>query len=90
MVSSLPKLEALSIYVCEGCILGKMQYSSFPKDEYMRAYRNLQLVHSDVCNLVQTPLFGSYFCFVTFIDDYSRHACVYPLKAKFEVFLCLK
>ena len=27
---------------------------------------------------------------MTFIDDYSRHAWVYPLKAKSEVFLCLK
>ena len=27
---------------------------------------------------------------MTFIDDYSRHASVYPLKAKFEVFLSFK
>ena len=27
---------------------------------------------------------------MTFIDDYSRHAWVYPLKAKSEVFLCFK
>ena len=32
MVSSLPKLETPSKNVCEGCILGKMQHSSFPKD----------------------------------------------------------
>ena len=29
MVSSLPKLETPSKHVCEGCILGKMQRSSF-------------------------------------------------------------
>ena len=27
---------------------------------------------------------------MTFIDDYSRHAWVYPLKAKSKVFLCFK
>jgi len=32
MVSSLPTLQAPSRHVCEGCILGKMQRASFPKD----------------------------------------------------------
>ena len=32
MVASLPPLEAPLKHVCEGCILGKMQHSSFPKD----------------------------------------------------------
>ena len=27
---------------------------------------------------------------MTFINDYSRFAWVYPLKAKFEVFMCFK
>ena len=39
---------------------------------------------------MQTPSFGNYLYFVTFIDDYLRHAWVYPLKAKSEVFLCFK
>ena len=67
-----------------------MQRSSFPKDGSMRAVRKLQLVHSDVCGPMQTPSFGHYLYFVTFIDDYSRHAWVYPLKSKSEVFLCFK
>ena len=50
----------------------------------------MQLVHSDVCGPMQTPSFGHYLYFVTFIDDYSRHAWVYPLKSKSEVFLCFK
>ena len=86
MVSSLPKLEAPVKHVCEGCILGKMQRASFPKDGSVRAERKLQLVHSDVCGPMQTPSFGKYLYFVTFIDDYSRHAWVYPLKEKSEVF----
>ncbi len=56
----------------------------------MRATHKLQLVHSDVCGPMQTPSFGNYLYFVTFLDDYSRHAWVYPLKAKSEVFLCFK
>ena len=90
MVSLLPRLEAPPKHVCEGCILGKMQRASFPKDGSVRAEHRLQLIHSDVCGPMQTPSFGHYLYFVTFIDDYSRHAWVYPLKAKFEVFLCFK
>lgn len=47
-------------------------------------------MHSDVCGPMQTPSLGNYLYFVTFIDDYSRHAWVYPLKAKSEVFICFK
>lgn len=61
----------------------------FPKDGSVRATCRLQLVHSDVCGPMQTSL-GNYIYFVTFIDDYSSHAWVYPLKAKSEVFMCFK
>ena len=50
----------------------------------------MQLVHSDVCGLMQIPSFGHYLYFVNFIDDYSRNAWVYPLKSKSKVFLCFK
>ena len=59
MVSSLPKLEAPVKHVCEGCILGKMQHASFPKDESIRAERRLQLIHSDVCGPMHHMGFGS-------------------------------
>ena len=39
---------------------------------------------------MQTPSFGNFLYFVTFIDDFSWHAWVYPLKAKFKVFMCFK
>ena len=71
--------------------MGKMQRSSFPKDGQVRADRKLQLVqYSHVCGPMQTPSFGNFHFFVTFIDDFSRHAWVYPLKAKLEVFMCFK
>ncbi|MCO5583731.1 hypothetical protein L7F22_037645 [Adiantum nelumboides] len=77
MVASLPPLEAPIKHVCEGCILGKMQRSKFPKDGSIRATCRLQLVHSDVCGPMQTPSLGNYLYFVNFIDDYSRHAWRY-------------
>ena len=76
MVPSLPKLQAPWKHVCEGCILGKMQRSSFPKYGSVRATQKLQLVHSDVCGPMQTHSLGNYLYFMTFIDDFSRHAWV--------------
>ena len=67
-----------------------MQRASFPKDGSVRAERKLQIVHIDVYGPMRTPSFGNYLYFVTFIDDYSRHAWVYPLKAKSDVFMCFK
>ena len=74
MVSSLPSCKAPEKHVCEGCILGKMQRASFPIDGSIIAERKLQLVHSDVCGPMRTQSFGNHLHFVTFIDDYSRHA----------------
>ncbi|MCO5573108.1 hypothetical protein L7F22_026873 [Adiantum nelumboides] len=42
MVASLPSLEAPVKHVCEGCILGKMQHSKFPKDG-LENLRHLQM-----------------------------------------------
>ena len=56
----------------------------------VRTTQQLQILHSDVCGPMQTPSFGNYLYFVTFIDDFSRHAWIHPLKAKSEVFMCFK
>ena len=77
MVMLLPNRKYLEKHVCEGCILGEMQRTSFPKDGSIRVVKKLQLVHSDVCGPIRTPYFGNYLYFVTFIDDYSKHAWVY-------------
>ena len=64
-----------------------MQCSSFPKDGSVQAVGKLQLIHSDVCGPMQSPPFILH----DFDDDdFSRHAWVYPMKAKFEVFMCFK
>lgn len=44
--------------------------------------QRLQLVHSDICELVQTKSFGGALYFVTFIDDYLRCVKVYCIPSK--------
>ena len=52
----------------------------------MRAIRDLQLVHSDVCGPLNVQARGGYEYFVTFIDDYSRYGYVYLMQRKSETF----
>jgi len=66
--------------------LGKQHRESFPSGKSIREKASLEIVHSDLCGLVQTPsLTGSHYI-LTFIDDFTRKTWVYFLKNKSEVF----
>jgi hypothetical protein len=73
-------------HVCEACIEGKRQSTSFLKDEATRASKLLELVHSDVCRPMKTTSRGGARYFVTFINNFLRKIHVYLLKVKGEVF----
>jgi hypothetical protein len=45
-------------HVCEACIEGKHQRTSFPKGEATRASKLLELVYSDVCGSMKTTSRG--------------------------------
>jgi hypothetical protein len=79
------KQESLH-HICEGCVKGKHQRTSFPKDGAMRASQLLEIVHADVCGPTKTTSHGGARYFLTFIDNFSRKTRVYLLKAKGEVF----
>jgi hypothetical protein len=49
MVDGMNLKEVPLHHVCEACIEGKHQRTSFPKDEAIRASKLLELVHNDVC-----------------------------------------
>ncbi len=86
MVNGMNLKEVPLHHVCEACIEGKHQRTSFPKDQATRVSKLLELVHSDVCEPMKTTSRGGARYFVTFIDDFSRKTHVYLLKAKGEAF----
>lgn len=45
----------------------------------------MQVIHSDVCGPFPTETFGCKRYFVSFIDDFSRHAQIFLLVTKDEV-----
>jgi hypothetical protein len=67
---------------CETCMKGKLKATPFPKKSFTREKEPLMLVHSDVAGPIKPISKGGNRYFVTFIDDYSRHTVVYPIKAE--------
>ncbi len=86
MVDVMNLKEVLLHHVCEGCIKGKHQRTSFPKDGATRASQLLEIVHTDVCGPMRITSHGGVPYFLTFIDNFSRKTHVYFLKAKGEAF----
>jgi len=77
------KLKEMPLHhVCEACIEGKHQGTSFPKYEATRASKLFEVMYIDVCKLMKTTSRGGTQYFVTFINDFSRKTHVYFLKAK--------
>jgi hypothetical protein len=58
MVNGMNLKEVPLHHVCETCIEGKHQRTSFLKDEVTRASKLLELVHSDVCGPMKTTSHG--------------------------------
>jgi hypothetical protein len=58
MVDGINLKEVPLHHVCEGCIKGKHQKMSFPKDGATRASQLLEIVHTDVCGPMRTTLHG--------------------------------
>jgi hypothetical protein len=53
------KLKQVPLHhICEGCIKGKHQRTSFLKDEATRASQLWEIVHIDVCGPMKTTLDG--------------------------------
>jgi len=84
MVVGLPHISS-SKGVCEGCSFGKHHREIFDKGKVWRAKEPLQLIHSDICGPLETPLSHAFY-FLTFIDDFTHKTWVYFLKYKSETF----
>jgi hypothetical protein len=86
MVDGMNLKEMLLHHICEGCVKGKHQRTSFPKDGSTRASQLLEIVHTDACRPLKTTSHGGARYFLTFIHDFSRKTQVYLLKAKGKAF----
>lgn len=79
----LPELSD-SLPHCKACIQAKLTVKPFAKKKLNPAKHILQRIHSDVCGPLPLSIGKSRY-FVTFIDEYSRKAWVFPMKKKSHV-----
>jgi hypothetical protein len=54
MVDGMNLKEVSLHHICEGCIKGKHQITSFPRDGTTRASQLLEIVHTNVCGPIKT------------------------------------
>jgi len=86
MVDGMNLKEVSLHHICEGCVKGKHQRTSFLKDRATRVSQLLETVHTNVCGPMKTTSHGGARYFLTFIDDFSRKPHVYLLKVKGDSF----
>ena len=70
--------------ICVSCQLGNSKKLPFAESSRVTIV-SLELIHSDVWNSPLSSINGSK-CYVIFIDDFSRHTLLFPLKLKSDVF----
>ncbi|KAJ8706101.1 hypothetical protein PYW07_010878 [Mythimna separata] len=87
LLEGIPKEIESEYMKCAICIENKMHNLSF-KNNRRRAEDILEIVHTDVNGPHNTTGYGGEKYFVTFIDDYSKLAKVYCIKAKDQVADC--
>ena len=75
----LPELKGMTLRPCVDCLAGKQHRIAFRTSTIPHRAKNiLDLVHTDVCSMIESSFSGVLY-FVTFIDDHSR-----------KVFACLE
>ena len=74
------------IKFCKLCLEGKQHRSPFHSHPERKSTEVLQLVHSDVCEKIDSKFLSVAEYFLTFIGDKTQYVWVYVIRHKREVF----
>jgi hypothetical protein len=74
-----------SIEMCESCLLGKMMKTPFV-GRSERASELLGLIHTNVCEPMNSTARGCFQYFIIFANDISRYGYIYLMRNKTESF----
>jgi len=70
--------------LCETCVKAKQTRLSF-EGQRIKAKQPLELIHTDLCGLVETPTWDDKKYMLTLLDDYTNFTVIYLLKNKYKV-----
>lgn len=65
---------------CETCVLGKQRQLPY-RSTHNDSYKPLDVIHTDICESKCRGYRNEYYV-VTFVDEYSKYAEIYPLTTK--------
>ena len=77
-------LKGMNLNTCTHCLVGKQHRVAFQRSPSHRRSHVLDLVHTDVCSMIDKSLGGALY-FVSFIVDHSRKIWATCLKSKDQV-----
>jgi transposase InsO family protein len=89
MVQGMPVVDHLDQF-CDGCALGKMHRTPFPRASAYRAQGVLDLVHGDLCGPITPATTSGNKYFLLIVDDFSRYMWLEVLRSKDEAFRYFK
>ena len=78
----LPNYDKVYLSTCKHCLIGKSTKKSFGKGTKIEYF--LQLVHFDICRLINVRVRHRAYYFITFIDNFTCFNFVYLKTHKFE------
>ena len=81
----LESLDYGSFGACEPCLVGEMTKTPF-SGTMEQATDLLEIIHTDVCGLMNIEACSRYHYFLTFTDDLSRYGYIYLMKHKSKTF----
>lgn len=82
-------MNELDVLRCPTCVKSKMHRTNFKSRSPYRSTFPGQLIHSDVCSYEQKSREGFHYI-ITFVDDFSKHTTVFPIKNKSDSLSCFK
>ena len=71
----------MTMEVCEACLKGKQTRQSSHKS-VTRASESLELIHSDLCESIDSTIYDEINYYILFIDDFIKMSHIYSLKRK--------
>ena len=85
----LGSIDKIDLPVCEQCLVGKA--TRLPFNKAKRAFFfPLELIHSDICGLINVKARHGAQYFITFIGDFTRFDHVYLISHRSEALNCFK
>src|SRR5947207_9813867 len=73
-----------TVRICEACLKRKQTHQSSHKS-ITRASVSLKLIHSDLCESIDSTIYDKTNYYILFIDDFIRMSHIYSLKRKSSI-----